>query len=219
MLTNGARHYIIYPELINNSTDPADSGLTKKVNFMFVSIRNVNNTIQVKTQFNPDFVCAAKQIGGKFDYDQKAWCFDERNLELVKNTLMSLFGTDGYNQSIVDVEVTVKKRIVAEKSPIYLAGRIIAQAGGRDSGATCSEKIAFIEKKPQSGGSMKYWTTEIAEGAVFRILDLYEGATDLLDQCDSIEYKIINKHSNHSELEYLKSELARITARIAELTA
>lgn len=186
---------------------------------MFVSVKNINNTIQVKTQFNPDFTSVAKQIGGKFNFDEKAWCFDERNLELVKNALMSIFGTDGYNQSTVDVEVTVKKRITAEKSPIYLAGRIIAQAIGRDSGTTCSEKIAFIEKKPQSGGSAKYWTTEIADGTVFRILDLYAGATDLLDQCDSIEYKVISQHSNHSELEYLKSELARITARIAELTA
>ena len=186
---------------------------------MFVSVKNINNSIHVKTQYNPDFTSAAKQIGGKFNFDEKAWQFDERNQELVKNTLMSIFGTNGYYQPIIDVEVTVKKRITAENSPIYLAGRIIAQARGRDSGATCGEKVAFIEKKPQSGGSAKYWTTEIAEGTVFRILDLYEGATDLLDQCDSIEYKIINKHSDHSELEYLKSELARITARIAELTA
>lgn len=31
MSTNGARHYIC-PELRNNSTDPADTGITKKVN-------------------------------------------------------------------------------------------------------------------------------------------------------------------------------------------
>ena len=33
-MINGARHYIIYPELINNSTDSADSEVTKKVKIM-----------------------------------------------------------------------------------------------------------------------------------------------------------------------------------------
>lgn len=146
------------------------------------------------------------------------WCFDDRNQELVKNLLKSIFGTDGYNQSTIDVEITVKKRIITESSPVYLAGRIIAQARGRDSGANCGEKIAFVEKKPQSGGSMKYWTTEIPDGAVFRILDLYVGATNFLDECDEIEYRVISKQSSHEdELEQLKIELARITARIAEL--
>ena len=43
-MTNGARHYIIYPELINNSTDPADSGVTKKVNTM-QTLQSLKDTV------------------------------------------------------------------------------------------------------------------------------------------------------------------------------
>jgi hypothetical protein len=190
---------------------------------MFVSIKNINNTIQVKTQFNPDFSYAAKKIGGKYDFNEKIWCFDERNLDLVKNALMSTFGTDGYDQSTVDVEITVKEKFIGEQSPIYLAGRIIAQARGRDSGARNGDGIVFIENSPKSGGSMKNWLTKIEEGSVFKILDLYAGAIDFLNECDSIEYRIIrntqSQSSKETELAQLKIERDRINARIAELEA
>ncbi|OCG58794.1 hypothetical protein [Gilliamella sp. Nev3-1] len=186
---------------------------------MFVSTQNIKNTIQVKTQYNPDFTEVAKRIGGKFDFEEKSWIFDSRIANIVTAELLSVFGTDGYDQSCVDVEITVKKTIKAELGPIYLAGRIIAQANSRDGGARNGEKIIFTKKSAVSGGSIKYWTTEIKEGAVFRILDLYEGAIKFLDECDAIEYKIIQTETEDksAELARLKTELARITARIAEL--
>jgi hypothetical protein len=185
---------------------------------MFVSIKNVNNNIYVKTQYNPDFNVAARQIGGRFDYDETAWVFDDRNKNLLRDKLLSIFGTDGYEQSCVDVEIAVKKTIIAEQEPIYLAGRMIARATGKNSRARAGEKIAFIQKSAISSGSAKNWTTEIKDGAVFRILDLYEGAVKFLDECEAIEYKIINKTSNKdAELAMLKQELKRITDRIAEL--
>lgn len=75
-------------------------------------------------------------------------------------------------------------------------------------------------KNPQhQGGSVKNWLTKIEEGAVFKILDLYEGALKFLDNDESIEYKIINKKSSQDELQQLKAELKRIKSRIAELEA
>lgn len=186
---------------------------------MFVSIKNFKDSIQVKTQFNPEFVNVARKIGGEFDYSVKAWRFDERNIDLVTTALSDIFGTDGYNQSVVDVEITVKEKIIGEQSPIYLAGRIIAQARGRDSVATIGEGVVFIEKSPSSGGSVKNWLTKIEAGSIFKILDLYEGALKFLDNDESIEYKIINKKSSQDELQQLRAELARIEARIAELEA
>lgn len=201
------------------TTAPDGFRNSDKEKIMFVSIKNFKDSIQVKTQFNPEFANAARKIGGKFDYSVKAWCFDERNLDLVKAALLDIFGTDGYNQSVVDVEVTVKEKIIGEQSPIYLGGRIIAQARGRDSGAINGESIVFIEKSATSGGSVKNWLTKIEEGAVFKILDLYEGALKFLDSDESIEYKIINKKSSQDELQQLKAELERIKSRIAELEA
>lgn len=186
---------------------------------MFVSIKNFKDSIQVKTQFNPEFANAARKIGGKFDYSVKAWCFDDRNIDLVKTALLDIFGTDGCNQSVVDVEITVKEKIIGEQAPIYLGGRIIAQARGRDSGATIGEGVVFIEKSPSSGGSVKNWLTKVDEGSIFKILDLYEGALKFLDNDESIEYKIISKKSPQNELQQLRAELARIEARIAELEA
>ena len=186
---------------------------------MKISLKTIGNTIQVKTQFNPKFANAASKIGGKFDYSAKAWNFDDRNIDLVKSTLLDIFGTDGCNQSVVDVEITVKQKIIGEQAPIYLGGRIIAQARGRDSGAKIGEGVVFIEKSPSSGGSVKNWLTKVDEGSIFKILDLYEGALKFLDNDESIEYKIISKKSPQNELQQLKAELARIEARIAELEA
>ena len=201
------------------TTAPDGFRNSDKEKIMFVSIKNFKDSILVKTQFNPDFTNKAHKLGGKFDYSEKAWRFDERNIDLVKKALLDTFGTDGYNQSVVDVEVTVKEKIIGEQSPIFLAGRIIAQARGRDSGAITGEGIVFIEKSATSGGSVKNWLTKIEEGAVFKILDLYEGALKFLDNDESIEYKIINKKSSPDELQQLKAELERIKSRIAELEA
>lgn len=187
---------------------------------MKVSIKNINGTIQVYTPFNSEFVAEAKKITGTFNGEQKCWCFDERNLDLVKKILLSIYGTDGQEQQSVDVEITVKKTIKSELSPVCLAGREIASARDKNSGARIGNNISFVKDSPTSGGSAKYWTTEIPEGAVFRIFDLPSGATKLLNECDDIEYKIISAgQSKEQELAQLKMERDRILARIAELEA
>lgn len=186
---------------------------------MFVSIKTINNTIQVKTQYNPSFKAQAKLIGGRFNSDEKCWEFDVRNEDLVKEMLLSIFGTDGYDQSVVDVEITVKDEIRVICSPIYIAGRKIADATGRDSGAKVCDKIVFVDDYPISGGSRGNWATIIPEDSVFRILDLYVGALEKLDR-RGFEYKIISKNSSKDEeLAKLRNELVRIKARIAELEA
>lgn len=38
---------------------------------MFVSLKTIENTIQVKTQYNQNFIDEAKQIGGKYGGDTK----------------------------------------------------------------------------------------------------------------------------------------------------
>ena len=189
-------------------------------NIMFVSIKNLKNTIQVNTQYNPNFIYEAKQIGGRFNGDTKCWEFDIRNQDLVKKILLSIFGTDGRNNNLVDVVIKVNKKLTSEREPIYLAGRMIAQARGRDTGATIADGVAFINKKPQSGGSRQYWTTEITQDSIFKIFDLPEGALKLLDEYESIEYEVISKRfSKEDELIQLKAELEQITNRIAELEA
>ena len=187
---------------------------------MFVSLKTIENTIQVKTQYNPAFVDKAKQIGGKFNGNTKCWEFDVRNKNLVKNILLSIFGTDGRNNNFVDVLVKVNKRLVSERAPIYLAGRIIAQARGRDTGAKAAEGVSFINKEPQSGGSQQYWTTEISPDSEFKIFDLPEGALKLLNENESIEYEVISKPDlKDDELIQLRAELVRIQNRIAEIEA
>lgn len=43
-MTYGARHYIMYPELRDNSTDPTDSGIAKKVNTM-QTLQSLKDTV------------------------------------------------------------------------------------------------------------------------------------------------------------------------------
>ncbi len=202
------------------TTAPDGLRHSDRENIMFVSIKNLKNTIQVNTQYNPNFIYEAKQIGGRFNGDTKCWEFDIRNQELVKKILLSIFGTDGRNNNLVDVVIKVNKKLTSEREPIYLAGRMIAQARGRDTGATIADGVAFINKKPQSGGSRQYWTTEITQDSIFKIFDLPEGALKLLDEYESIEYEVISKRfSKEDELIQLKAELELITNRIAELEA
>lgn len=85
---------------------------------MFVSLKTIENTIQVKTQYNQNFIDEAKQIGGKYDGDTKCWQFDVRNKNLVKNILLSIFGVDGRNNNFVDAVIKVNKRLISERASI-----------------------------------------------------------------------------------------------------
>jgi hypothetical protein len=189
---------------------------------MSIKVEIRNNRVYTETPFNREFVSEAKGMGGKWDAEAKAWHFDVRDETRARELLTSIFGTDGSSTETVTVEVTATTRLYEHNAPIIMAGREIATAFGRDSGAKPGADIVFTTRKPQSGGSMKNWTTAIEACTVFEIRDLAITAVKMLDDVPGIEYRIVtdeldSQAAAEAELAKLITERDRIDARIAEL--
>lgn len=184
-----------------------------------ITITTTGLATTVKTPFNKDFVREANFLAGKFCFKNREWTFDSRDESTVRQTLKNIFGTDGANPKMVDVSVTTTREIHKRCDDITFAGRVIASALGRDSGARPGQSVTFINKKPQSGGSMKNWATIIKEGTHFIIKDVYADALHMFENIDGIEYSFEASAQNiAAELSALKEQKAYIEKRIKELT-
>lgn len=186
---------------------------------MQVSIKKSNKTIKVTSQYNPSFASKARKLNGKFDYTSKSWSFDIRSEELVKEILREVYGNDGSETTFVDVDITVgDENLLGHQESIYLAGRIIASATGRDSGVTIGNGIVLVSGEIKSGGSVKNWLTVVKSESVFRILDLPFGALKFLENREDMSHKIIAKHNietetiinTNSDVKQLKAEIKNL---------
>jgi hypothetical protein len=115
-------------------------------------------------RFNRVLVVMCKNLGGRWDDEAKAWVFSS----IVAAEVEELDYV--YNSKEIPIQITAKQSIGAGHDSVYFLGYPVARAMGRDSGATLGEGVSLISGKIDSGGSVKNWTTEIAEGTVLRLM-------------------------------------------------
>lgn len=180
-----------------------------------------NDKIRVITQYNSRFVNEAKSLGGK--WDKKGWCFDKRILDEVKKTLRCYYYDDGDFRERVDVEIKTKVKLVARLNAYFMGGRLIASATSKSSGARIGEGIVFLQGGVDSGGSMRYWETQVEADSIFQILDLTKDALKSLDSYvkeEYIEYKIISKKTDtQKKINEIKKEIEKLQKLLAETEA
>ena len=142
-----------------------------------IKIATTTESVIVRSPYNPDFVRDARPLGGKWDASGKVWVFPIGRESYVRDLCQRVYGTDGTARTVT-LRVTIEKGyyINEHRGAIYLAGRQIARAFGRDSGAKAGDGVVFVSGCPDSGGSMKNWTTIIDGPAIFDVLDVPEPA-------------------------------------------
>ena len=167
------------------------------------------------------FVTKCRNFRGTFK--DGAWYFDDSLTELVKETMVSIFGVDGTTE-VERCTLMVKDMTDYEQGgPVTVFGRTVAKAFGRDSGAKLGDDIVFISGRYESGGSTKNWRTMIAN-ATFMIKNFPVARVEFKDVQQAIEdgwcevkheqkrptkAEIERKISEHLEaIEQLKSQLA-----------
>jgi len=57
-----------------------------------ISINISTGTTTVKVPFNEDFVTQAKRMGGRWNGEQRAWIFDERDQQRVRDLCFETYG-------------------------------------------------------------------------------------------------------------------------------
>ena len=128
----------------------------------------------ITSPYNPDFISKVKLMGGKWDAGRRVWKVDESLIEDVRSAMREVYGRDdrGELSGTCTVIVSFSEDVDGYKSPVTVFGRVIASAYGRDSGAKVGEGCAFLEGRPESGGSMKNWRTTVPAGSKVKIMDV-----------------------------------------------
>lgn len=173
---------------------------------MSVSIKKNETRLTVVSPYNPSFVRWAKTRKGQFDRAQNAWVFDVRDEEDVRKRCIDIYGTDG--DAPVDM-VDVRIRLITEESKkarceaIYVAGRQVARAWGKSTGAKLGDGCILVSGRIDSGGSVSNWETIISKGTVLELRDLPASKVESIDTSEW-EVTIVR---GAQPLEYIKAEL------------
>ena len=113
--------------------------------------------------YNSVLVGRCKDMGGRWDREQKAWVFSD----LVADKIDEL--DDIYNSDVISIEITSIEGITAHTAPVDFCGYTISRACGRDSGAQIGDGVSLISGIIGSCGSVKNWRSYVDAGAVFRL--------------------------------------------------
>lgn len=178
-----------------------------------------NGKAYVFTPYSPEFVKRIKSIGGaRWDRDARAWEIPAASTDSARQIMFDVYGeTDqAFANEKVDVRIDVTEDITEYGDGITILGRGVCKAWGRDSGASILEGVDFIKGRPDSGGSAKYWCTEIPKGCSFIIHGVpKQKAEDFIKQDhDDLVAKIISVKPNKAALVV---EKARLLERIKEI--
>lgn len=141
----------------------------------------------VNAPYHPNFPTGAKRLGGKWNPAEKVWVFDLRDEDRVRELCNQIYGSDAHviggkgeraPVELVTLRLRAKSEVSAHTSAVFAAGRCVARATGRDSGARLGDGVVLLEGQATSGGSMKNWYTVVCEGSVLEIRDVPRAAAE-----------------------------------------
>lgn len=136
-----------------------------------ISIKKTETSILVTSPYSASFVDRARQLGGK--WEGSVWAFQAGLEQEVRDALIQIYGTDDFAS---DEKVTVLIETLDDwyqgKGALMFAGKTIARAFGRDSGAKVGDDVAIIEGRAYSCGSVKNWASEVGEGSKIKVFNV-----------------------------------------------
>ena len=193
---------------------------------MSITIKRTEKQIRVASPYNPDLPEAARKLGGKWQSTSREWVFDLRDEARVAELYRSVYGQWDEGELPADA-VTVRVRLFQgwyrRHSGLFFAGRELAHATGRDSGARQAEGVIVLEGEFTSGGSVKNWTTCAEAGTVFELRDV--SAAKVQEEQDDDDKAYPKFHievlgdPDTLAIAALQAERKRLVARIAEIDA
>ena len=145
-----------------------------------IRMEAVDGRVMIYSPYNRLFVTGARKLGGA--WDGKAWKFDERDIDRVKELVGDVYG-HYFDEAveIVDIRITCSESVSGSREPIYCGPREIARAWGRDSGAKLGDGVVQLEGWIDSGGSVKNWRTDCSADSIFEVRDFPRTQLEKID--------------------------------------
>lgn len=188
---------------------------------MLVKTNEKNGNFEMITPYNKDFIGRIKTIGSaKWDPSKKCWTVSSEDKDQAKKILMEVYGEDG---DTVPEEVTIRIRFTNDvektREPVTYAGKVLARAWDRDSGARVGDDVVLESGKIDSGGSRNYWKTVVAEGTVMTVKHVNKLMLGKeLENDDSYGIELIEKVVKEQvDKQALLAEKEKLLARLSEI--
>lgn len=145
-----------------------------------IKMSDESKRFKVEAPYHPDFPARAKNLGGKFNGENKAWYFDPRDEERVRAMLREIYGTDGETMTdMVTIHVPMAATGTYSDDACWVAGRCIAKRSGRDWPVQLGEGVVLISGGfPARGGSAKYPALHYENDTVLEIRDVPHPAAE-----------------------------------------
>ena len=117
-----------------------------------MKIETISKKTSVRSPYHPDFVAGARKLNGKWNAGQ--WDFDYRDEQRVRDLMFAVYGTDGSEVPVRDVQVEITS---STPNPYFAYGREIVVRKGRDSRVILGDGVVVLDGDfPSSCGSSKY---------------------------------------------------------------
>lgn len=185
-----------------------------------IKIETRDSKVITTTPYDKNFIQAAKSLGGKWQAPN--WVFDRRDEERVREVCREIYGTDGTDGPGVTLRVTFEPHHSVWRDAIRIAGREVARATSRDSGAKLGEGVVLLSGGFASAGSVKNWGTESkSDGATVLIRDMpIVAAQRIIEEHPAgVQAAQLEDEAPVSDKDALREERARLLARLAEIDA
>lgn len=175
-----------------------------------------NGKANLFTPYNAEFVREIKTIGGaRWNSSSKCWTVPEECLDRAREIMVDIYGyADDEPAETVTVKLTCIGWYSELREGVTVLGKTIAQAWGRDSGAKVGDDVILLNGTIASGGSAKNWTTNVSEGAEFKLLNVSKSLFEKWSDTDSFKAEII---STKVDKDKLIEEREKLLARLAEI--
>src|SRR4051812_33757420 len=122
-------------------------------------MKDGSNRLKLSSPYSPDVPADCRAIGGKWNATIKAWLFDERDANRVRDLCVRHWGIDPRAEPDEAPElltVRVEPRAFAiNGSDWWLFGREIASRPGRDSRVRLGEGVILVSGAFPSGGGSR----------------------------------------------------------------
>ncbi len=184
---------------------------------MTVRLLETPHVVRVDSPYDPEFVTRARQLGGKCDRPTGQWVFDIEAAELVRQTCLELYGSDGSPVETVDIQVTARALLdvgpdAGGVTTARLAGRPLVQAWDFDKGARTAEGVLVVSGSIETAGTHDEPRVRIPEGTVLSVREMPVPALDTVDP-DQWEVEIVPRDLD-AEIAALEGRREAVLAQI-----
>jgi len=172
-----------------------------KVNISTVEIKGEGEKLKVESPYSPLFVKKARDLGGEWLSKYKAWYFNKKDIERVKEMCRDVYGTDGTPVKTVDIEVDLDTYF-DNSNDIYIKGIQIARRPSRDASVILNNAIVKKGEFLNKGGSTSHPRVGWKKGTILEVRDIPKRLAKEIVEKNSDRYKIIKENNEINKKEH-----------------